>query len=350
MKLKLDASNRPEAKGGAEGTKKRMRALGKLRSTPRASSLLLFFVFIVIAAALWLITATNNDKNSGVELIFPLKYKNLTGEYAFETEPPKQVEVKLNVTGFPLLRYSLRPKRDTLSLFVTEEDIQKKRFRVPEGLMKERIAEKLPGNVNIVSISPTSISIPFYRRSSKTVPVVHQILADERSGFLLSPISVEPTSITVYGSRNNIDTVKAAYTVPITLKDIHANQTLSIALRPIASVIFSTDSVQAEIRVEELTEQSMELPITVINEPSNYRVRLLPAIVTIQIVIPTSLYNQYKADEFEPVVDYNDILSSGDSITSDLLNVELRRIPETVNRYTVSPSRVQFILEERKGN
>lgn len=341
MRLKLSNSNDTEKKGR---TKKSVKRPIRIRR-PRTRRSITFLVALVISAFLWLVTALNNPSNSYVELTIPVKYENLTGEYAFEKEPPKEIRVQLEANGLSLLRYTFHPHGDTISHFVTKDDIKNKRFEVSESLMMQRVQQSIGGNSPIKWVAPSSISIPFYRRSSKSVPIRHRFLTDVKSGYLLHPIVVEPAFVKIYGTRAVLDTVEQIVTEEVRLKNISQSQDLTVALLSPEGVTLGNDSVRAKIEVEELTQQTFEVPIKVINLPEGIHLRPLPAQVEVQIVIPSSSYNRYKAVDFVPIVDYNDVIhSQGDSI-SQLLNVEMEQIPELVDRYKVTPSRVQYIVE-----
>lgn len=316
--------------------------------SPRFRHLISFVIFLFVSAIIWLITALSNEKNSHVTILFPLVYEDLSAEYAFETEPPQQVEVSLNVTGLPLLSYSMRHIRGSISLYVTEDDINKQRFRVPEALMRERVLAKLPGNANVLSITPASISIPFYRRSSKKVPVDQYLLIDEKSGYLVSATSIQPNVVTIYATKDKLSTISSVRTEKIALHDLDKTKKLKVALEPMEGVLYSHDSVELLVKVDELTQQEFELPITILNQPSDYAVRLLPSSTTLQVVLATDIYDRYTANDFRAVVDYNDIKDVAEGKSKDLLTIELQQIPEGITSFKLSPARVQYILEEKK--
>lgn len=148
MRLRQKPNRRDTSRGtNTKPSTKRVRFVWTRSSATFAAALL-------ISAFLWLATALNEPSNSTVEVVFPLRYANLTSEYAFEKDPPKEVRVQLSATGITLLRYSLYPVRDTITHFVTEQDIRRRNFEVPELLMLERIRDQLGGSTPIDRVSP----------------------------------------------------------------------------------------------------------------------------------------------------------------------------------------------------
>ena len=340
MRLKLSSDKEKETR--TKPTKARPKRIRR----PRTRRSITFLVALAISSLLWLVTALNNPSNRMVELAIPVKYENLTGEYAFEKEPPHEIHVQLEASGFNLLRYSFFPHGDTIRHFVTKDDIHNRRFEVSESLMMQRVQQSIGTNSIIRWISPSNISIPFYRRSSKKVPIRQHLYTDVRSGFLLRSILMDPSVVEIFGTHAVLDTIKQIETEKITLKDLHQSQEVRIALIAPDGVTLKQDSVWAKVEVEELTQQSFEVPLKVINLPGGVHLRPLPATVEVQIVIPSTVYNRYKAEDFMPFVDYNDVSHSADTTASPLLDVEMEKVPDLVDRYKITPARVQYIIEK----
>lgn len=306
-------------------------------------------VIVLISSTLWLVTALNDPSNSTVEVVFPVKYANLSSEYAFEMEPPKEIKAQIDVNGISLLRYSLKPRGDSITHFVTKTDISGESFEVSELLMQERVKEKIGSNAKIRWIKPSSISIPFYKRSSKSVPVEDKILTDVRSGYVVSSIRLEPSKMKVFGAKTLLDRITLINTAEISLRDLHETLEVNIPLEVPSGVTLSQDSIHAVIEVEALTERTFSMPVIPINLPEGMRLRPLPAMVEVRIVIPTSQYTLFNAEDFRTIIDYNDIRQSEEEASGDLLNVEMDRLPHGISRYKISPSRVQYILEREEN-
>lgn len=326
----------------------RRETLNQRVQTPRFRKGLLFVVALVISSGLWLLTALNDSSNSTIEVVFPLRYADLSDKYAFEKEPPHEVVAQVEAKGFTLLRYSFNRRGDTITHFVTESDIRKKRFEVSDELMRQRVRAKLGNKVIVRSISPSNISIPFYRRNSKSVPVVNKVVPEERGGYMLYPMNIEPSNVEVYGAKSVLDKITFIATEAKHIKDIHQDEVISVPLVAPAGVTLSTERVKASIKVEVLTQQTFEVPLKVVNVPPSMQLRPFVATVDVRIVIPQSAYNRYKPSDFIAVVDYNDIhkVPQPKGGGSKKLKVRVEELPERIIRYEVSPLWVEYLLEE----
>lgn len=152
--------------------------------------------------------------------------------------------------------------------------------------------------------------------------------------------------VVAYGAKSTLNEIVAIETDLLTLSDLHNTTKGKVVLKAPSGVLLSQDSALYSIDVEVLTEMTFQLAIKAINLPEGKRLRPLPATVEVTITIPSSLYNHFELKDIQPVVDYNDVRQKTDHKQDDLLDVELLRLPEEISRYKITPSRVQYILEE----
>lgn len=320
-----------------------------LRRKPKLKSLLSFLLFVVIATAIWIITATNNPKNSYVEISLPVKYQGFTNQYVFKNLP-ERITVKMNINGLDLLSYSFKPKRnDSIIVNLTKQDIVAKKLVVPEKILKELVSKELGLSnkaATISSIEPSSINVPFSKRSRKTVRVVSRVSVEGGDGYRLISSTIEPQTVDIYGDKNTLDTIKSVYTEQKSLKDLQKSVRTEVALKKMDGIYFSVDSVQIVANVEELTEKVFDLPLKVINKPSNYDVLLTPSNIELKISIPLSEYKDFNKENFEAYVDFNDIDINSQK-TNDYLPVKLKEVPGSVVKCTTKPEKVTYIIKEK---
>lgn len=340
LQLKLD-SDKDKANAKPKST--------NLREKIRKSRTRRWFSFVLalfISAILWLLTALNDSSNSYVELTIPIRYANLTNEYAFEKNPPREIHVQLEARGYDLLRYTFSPYGDTITHFVTSDDIRNRRFEVSESLMMERVRQSVGAGSRIRWVSPSSISIPFFRRSRKRVLIESHIKAEAESGYLLHPISFEPSFIEIYGTPSQLKRINKITTDALSLEGLNESTTVKVALVAPEGIALSKDSLLVKVEVEELTQETFDVPIKVLNVPESIEFLPIPSSIKVQIIIPASAYKRYRSEDFTPVVDYNDIGQDEKGDLRKLLNVELLQVPPMVHRYKIEPSRVEYFLKE----
>ncbi len=100
------------------------------------------------------------------------------------------------------------------------------------------------------------------------------------------------------------------------------------------------------IPIEEYTEKTLEIPVTCPNLPRRYTLRTFPSVVKVSCNVPLSRFKDVSADDFEIRVSFTDLEQS----TSGTLPLLLNKKPSWVDAATISPDRIEFILEQTKSN
>ena len=83
-----------------------------------------------------------------------------------------------------------------------------------------------------------------------------------------------------------------------------------------------------------------------LNVPVNVHLRALPGRAQITVTMPISSYGKVSEDEFELAVDWNKINPDDSTL---LLPIEVIKKPEIVDRYRLTPEKVQYIIEEKQA-
>ena len=152
-----------------------------------------------------------------------------------------------------------------------------------------------------------------------------------------------PESVTAYGSRQPLDQLDKAYTEYTLFKNLKATSQLPVTINPVEGVKFVPDHVDIYIPIEEYTERTFEVPITVVRMPKDLDVKFFPSRANVSFSVTLEEYKKIAQEDFEIELDYRKFHANEDG----RVDLELTKTPASINNIRLSPSSVEFLFENR---
>jgi YbbR domain-containing protein len=164
-------------------------------------------VSLVLAALLWLLVSGEQTVERALRI--PLEFTNLPSQLELVGEPPAVVDVRVRGSSGTLSRVSagelaavldVRTARAGDRLFhLTAEDV-----RAPFG-------------VDVVQVTPASVSLTFEESLSKTVGVKVRIEGEPASGYAVGGVTVDPPTVAIVGPASALSGLTEAITEPVSV-------------------------------------------------------------------------------------------------------------------------------------
>ena len=303
---------------------------------------LVFFFFVLLSFGFWILQSLQQEYE--ITLAFPVKYKELPADIAFDEEIPQQITAKVKDKGSVLLNYTIG--RTLLPIEVRLETEEKEGIlHFSKKQIENDIQKQLLSTTSLVEFDPQQINATFSQRKHKSLPVKFDGDIQFISGFQLAgEIQIEPKAINAYASAATLDTLQAALTSFIEIKKGNKTVQRTVALRPIAGVNLVPTIVTVTLPIEEYTEKSLTLPVICKGVPHHYKVRFFPSEVSVTCSVPLSRFKALSESQFEIAIDYDELEQnvSGNCV------VHLTRKPEWVHTPTLLPNQVEFLLEHNE--
>jgi YbbR domain-containing protein len=202
--------------------------------------------------------------------------------------------------------------------------------------------------LEIISISPDTISFNFTRTYSKKVPVALKYYNQQdvfaRQHMQNGKILIEPDSILIIGPANLIDALNYISTKPLKISELKDTASKKIDIEVNQGIKYSSERVRVTIPVDRFTESTLEVPISAKNLPDSIRIKTFPRTVNITYNVTLTMYNMVSETDFYPYVDYLDITKN---ITSQefKLKVHLDSAPDYIHSVSFRPKNVEFLIE-----
>lgn len=311
---------------------------------PRLRRLLGIAVWVLLATILWFMQTLSRGTNTIIHV--PIVYEDMPREIGLEGEQPMTLDVSVSAKGSQLLfRWMKGVPPITLSM----------PQRVPPGggilfssaVLTQEVRESLGSAVQIRDIYPNQISLRAFPLQRKEVTVVNHVSVSAKDGYMVLPLTMTPTTVELYGSREALEGISEVHTKELLYKNLSQDNVMQVPIEEIPHVYSSPDSVQLQISVVELTERRIELPVEALNTPPGFVAKLLPARISLTLTMPITDYNKPIGDKVSVVVDLQQLSEAAQRSEKrpEMLPVRVEGLPDWVVRVAASPKAVQYILE-----
>lgn len=302
---------------------------------------LIFFYFILLASGFWLMQSLQQEYE--INIYIPVRYKNMPKDVTFRETPPETIDVKIKDRGSILLNYTIGRKFAPIDVDLKNRHIKQDKLFIEKKEIENEIKKQLMVTTSILSFDPQDIRLIFSKQIQKDLSVSFSGEIRTLPGFKVSgSIKIEPNIVTAYASPFMLDTIDTISTIYTEIKKANKTITQTIHLKKIDGVVFDPTSVEVTIPIEEYTEKSVDVPIIFSEVPPHYRVRSFPSVVRVSCSIPLSAFKELTDDQFQIIIPFSELEQS----TTGMIPIQLTNKPKGVERATIIPDRIEFILEQ----
>lgn len=303
---------------------------------------LTFFFFLVLSTIFWLMTALNETYEREVSV--PAYLVNVPKNVVITSDMEDTVRVTVRDKGFALLAYiygeGVRPININFQSFVTR---QSGYGVVPSQELMKMVNQRFSGASKVVQVKPDRLDFYYNYGQSRQVPVKMAGIVVPGKSFYLARTRFWPETVTVYGSKQTLDSLRYVKTVPINITNFNDTVVKTVALEKIKGVKIVPNTVRIGLYPDILTEETIEVPVTAVNMPEGKVLRSFPQRVTVNFIVGASMFRSISSDQFAVVVDYNELIEH----PSDKCNIHLRQCPQDVRNARLQMTQVDYLIEEQ---
>jgi hypothetical protein len=314
----------------------------KLKAFFLSKDILSFLIFFALAATFWFANALGKEKETNI--VIPIRYVNVPLDIAYTNVPPSQISFTINDQGLRLLSSYSKDKLSPLLIDMNRVYAERGEIVINSQQLKDKISSFLLPTTTLLNLNLDSILITYEKLSSKVLPIrliSNFELANQH--MISNHTFIEPESVTVFGHKNTLDTLTSVYTELIAMKNMDDTVMFKSKLKPIKSIRYSSEDIKVTVYVEPFTEKKVQIPISIINCPSNLIIRPFPAVVEVKYNVGLSNFNKYSSDDLTVELDYNLIKNS--SLMKHKLKINNKK--RNISNIRISPQEVEFILESK---
>ncbi|HYF03066.1 MAG TPA: hypothetical protein VEC36_06805 [Patescibacteria group bacterium] len=243
-----------------------------------------FLFAFLFAVAFWGYVNLNSTYTTLVET--SLNVQVARGR-AIEDVLPESLWLRVRGTGYQLvtLLYFSQKPQCRIDLSPRPLESSRERYVLTQDSLRRGIAT--PMNVQVLDISPPTVSFRTDVEVARKVPVHPNVDLNFRRGFtLITDLSHSPDSIEIRGTQRIVQSISSWPTVPMSLDDVHQPFVYTLNLRDSlrSTVRKSAETVRVEGNVQQVAELTFhDIPVEINAAPPDGEHVIRPTILTITI-------------------------------------------------------------------
>ena len=300
---------------------------------------LIFCFFLLLSGSFWL--SMTLDETYEREFSVPVELKHIPDNVILSTEIESTLTFTISDKGFAMLNYlhGNRLKPVTID-FRTYANKSKGKGNVPQADLQGIISKMLLSSSHIVATLPDHLEFAFSYGTSQTKPV--SLIANvttAKNRYLLESI-IDPDSVKVFADKKTLRTMSSIPTEEFDIDELKDSTEVLVALQHAQGVKCIPDTVRVILRTDAIIEQTVEVPLQVINAPTDKTITLMPEKVKINYSVGAAQANKVKADQFRVVVNYNEMAPH----PTDPCKMHLQKSPAQVSNVRLEEAKVTFLV------
>jgi len=304
-----------------------------------------YLICVVIATFFWFLNALS--KNYTVDMVVPVSYYNFPDNKTLSSKPPDQFNLKVKAHGFTILRHRLSLFFIPMDFNVNDltnnlmADNHKSNYAFPARQFLTEIAYLLSNDMEILSMTPDTLSFKFDQMGQKRIKVKPSLIVNLKKQYRISGnVQSTPDSVTVYGPQQAIDTLQYARTEALRFDNADEPVKEKALINKIKDIYFEPRQIELSFPVEEYTESQQSVQVQVNNQPANLNVKLFPPKVKVTFQVGLSRFSEIKPEDFKLAVSYNDIIEG-----KLRLKIAVESTPSFIYDLKITPEELEYLIE-----
>lgn len=318
---------------------------GKPGDVKYRNQLYVFLICLGLSIFIWLLIKMSQSYVTTVSYRF--SFSNIPAGKILKAET-KRINLMVKGKGadlFSLKYLTIKP--------VLDIDLGNTRFRSDDKSGKsyilvqwiqQKITNQIKTDFQVTDILPDTLFFSLERIIYRKVAVVPDLDIELRKQFMLyDSITVDPSKVIVSGPEALIDTLSVIKTKRREIRNLDETTELSVQLRKSfesKDVTYSVHEVQITVPVEKFTELSLEVPVEVMADGRNTRIKTFPEKVNITFLVALKDYPRISENQFRVEAAYEPGMKQK-------LDLNLTQQPSFIRSVKIEPASVDFIIMKK---
>ncbi|WP_242131963.1 CdaR family protein [Aestuariivivens marinum] len=311
----------------------------KLLRSIQNKQLNVFLLFLFLAFVILIFSKLSKSYTNTME--FRIEKINVPEEKVILDNSDSILNITIKAYGFKWLDfYFSRPKiRVDFSKDVFEGS---SKFVWTKSNSRRLSINTFAKNVEIIDIFPDTLEFNYDVNLVKKIPVEINTNITFIPGFdIFNGFSITPDSVKVIGPKDVVGAIDYIETETLVLEDVKKNidKTIKLKLPKNGNIRFSDQSIHLKARVERFTEGSLKIPISIINVPTDLRIKYFPKEVTVMFYTSLEHFKSVKPSDFKVVCDYGKIGKEQSFFVPELVETS-----QFVKSVKINNQHIEFII------
>ena len=303
---------------------------------------LIFLLFLLLSGIFWLMMTFNETYEK--EIVLPVRYVNVPQSAVLTSGESDSIHVNISDKGFNIFAFIYSQDSHTIDVDFTKYALSDGVGSVSAIDLQHMIEQILPTSAKITSLKTEKLVFYYNNGEKKKVPVRWRGHLKTDPHYFIAKTLIEPDSVTIFASREKLDSIHYVYTRELNYSDIHDTLIVTSELQRMQGVKIVPNRVKINIQTDVLTEETIDsIPVVGINMPKGKVLRTFPSRVSVKIVTGMKNYKAIMPSDILVVADYEQFKDE----TSDKCTLQVKKVPEGVSRATLNVKQVDYLIEEQ---
>lgn len=308
----------------------------------KSKEFLVFLFFLALSAGFWLMLTL--DETFEVNVPVSLRLTNVPENTLIATELPSEVHATIRDKGSSIFHIFKNQKLKPIEVNFSQYDngLVSSRVYISSSDVLHAVQSQLDVSSRVLGIQPDTLSFFFNRGHKAYLPVriVGQISAAQQ--YYLTNVKCSPDSIWVFAPRAVLDTLQAAYTQELDMKELKEESSRDVGFVRIRDTKYIPETVHIAASVDYYTDKTVEVPIVGLNFPADKRLKTFPSKVKVTFRVGSAQFRNFNEENFVLAPTYEELLEN----RSEKYLLHLRSIPDGVSNVRISPAEVEYLIEK----
>ena len=317
-----------------------MKMINKFRSVYKTRRFNVFIFFVLLALIYSFLSKLTSNYTKVI--VFAVKPVDIPSNQVVLDQSIDSIRIELNGYGYNLAKYYMNESIIEISL----NDLKKSKSKYQWSKQRNFsiLESKFGSSISLISISVDEIDFIIEEYESKKVPIKLDLELEYKPGFdSFQEYQLSKDSISITGPNSLIDSIIMIEAQKLELKDLDSDINRKIKIKPSENenVIYSENEIDFYLKVEKFTEESIKVPVTIVNIKDNMKINYFPKVVSVLYRVSIKDYKTVNPMDFRVECDLNTINKDNSIMISTIT-----KQPENVKKSRIENNQIQYVIIE----
>ncbi len=314
--------------------------INKFKSVYKTRKFNVFIFFVLLALTYSLLSKLTSNYTKAI--VFAVKPVDIPSNQVVLNQSIDSIRVELNGYGYNLAKYYM----DQPIIEISLSDLKKSKSKYQWSKQRNfsDLESKFGKSVTLISTSVDEIDFIVEEYESKKVPIILDLELEYRPGFdSFQPYELSKDSISITGPNSLIDPINEikAQKLVLSQTDQDINTKIKITPSENKNVIYSDSEIDFYMKVEKFTEESIKVPVTIVNIKGGMKINYFPKVVSVLYRVSIKDYKTVNPMDFRVECDINTINKENSILISTIT-----KQPENVKKSRIENNQIQYVIIE----
>ena len=312
----------------------------KIRSVYKTRKFNVFVFFVLLALIYSMISKLTSNYTKTI--VFVVKPVDVPSDQVVLDQSIDSIRLELEGYGYNLAKYYI--DQPIIEISLNDLNKIKSKYQWTKQRNFSDLQSKFNKSVRLVSSSVDQIEFIIEQYESKKVPVELKLELDYKSGFdSFNEYKLSKDSIMITGPNSLIDTINMIQTHKLVLNQIDSEINTKIRIKPSENnnIIHSDTELDFQLKVEKFTEESIKVPVTIVNIDDNMKINYYPKVVSVLYRVSIREYKSVNPMDFRVECDLNTINRDNSVLISSIT-----KKPNNVRKCRIENNQIQYVIIE----